>query len=143
MDEIKRIAPDSAIGKVGRSQTHDQNSVEELRQEKADKAAGNKDSLQVDQLRKEEAHIIENSRLLLDELPEVRSDKVALAKQRLAEGFYDKKEVLNQTAAKLIKEKDEVADQNIQQVRNNLAKGYYDNPDVLNQTAGNILKDID
>ncbi len=143
MNDIKQIAPDAAIGKVGRKQTNASKPSEEIRKEKSAEVSDRKDSLQVDQMRKEEAHLIDNSRLLLEELPEVRNDKVALARQRLQEGFYDKPEVLNETTSKLLKEQSEITDMNVQQVKSRLAKGYYDSPDILNQTAGNILKDID
>jgi hypothetical protein len=44
---------------------------------------------------------VDTGRVAMDQLPDVRQEKVALAKQRMAEGFYQSPEVQQQVAEKL------------------------------------------
>ncbi len=143
MNDIKKIAPDSAIGQVGRGQPGVQKTTEEFNQEKATEVGKGHDSLQVDKTRRQEAQFVEDSKLLMEELPDVRADKVALAKSRLAEGFYNDPKVLAEAASKMLAEEKEIQDLNVAEVKKRLSSGFYENPDVLNQTAGNIIKDVE
>ncbi len=144
MNDIKEISPEAGIGKVGRGQpAAPQKTAEEVRQEQAADVAKKQDSLQVDQQRKQEAHLIENSRLFLDELPDVRAYRVQQAKRRLQEGYYNRPEVLEETAAKLLQDESEISAENVKQAQNKLAGGQYDKPEVLDETAQRIIRDID
>src|SRR3990172_4941781 len=60
------------------------------------------DRAEVTPLQAEEAGLREAAKLVLESLPEVRADKVELAKQRLAEGFYNKPEVQAAIAGRIL-----------------------------------------
>jgi hypothetical protein len=144
MTEVKQISEESAIGKVSRGTPASQpKTAEEIKKEKTGEEVARKDSLQVNEKLREEATLVENARLLLDELPEVREDKIALARRRLAEGFYDKAEVIEKTAAKMVDEKNQDrAAGRVDKARNRLAEGYYEKPEVIDETARKIVRDI-
>ncbi|TKJ40266.1 hypothetical protein CEE37_08035 [candidate division LCP-89 bacterium B3_LCP] len=154
MTNIPKIAPDSAIGKVSRGQQTPVKPKEEVSPDKTTTEASSKDTVHVDEKRQENVRLAENARLLLEELPDVRSERVEQARRRLQEGFYDDPEVLAKTAGKILQERSEVinanlksADQDdtngekVQNAKRRVASGYYDKPEVLEKTAENILKD--
>ena len=143
MTEVKQISEDSAIGKVSRGAPAAQpKSAEEIKKEKAIGEVPRQDSLQVSEKLREEAALVENAKLLLEELPEIREGKVAQAKQRLAEGFYDRAEIIEQTAAKMMEENAQDRTANVDQAKNRLAEGYYEKPEVIEDTARKIIRDI-
>ncbi|RJP79941.1 MAG: hypothetical protein C4524_04460 [Candidatus Zixiibacteriota bacterium] len=119
-----------------------------------------RDQVQVDRQRVEEARLEESARLLLEELPEVRPDRVAEARRRLAQGHYDRPEVLEQTAGKIAAEQQETAarklkddsnsglgnpvsgaenEAHVERTRSRLAAGYYDQVEILDEVARHIV----
>jgi anti-sigma28 factor (negative regulator of flagellin synthesis) len=150
MSNIKEITHDQAIGQIARKQAEQVKSPAETNRETETTRpdAVGRDLVEVDAQRADEAQLEENARLLLNELPEVRSDRVEEAKRKLAAGFYDSQNVLEETAGKIRQElaspalapppKDDP--QEIARTRNRLAQGYYDQPQVLDETARKIVK---
>lgn len=160
MTNIKEISPESALGKVGRGQPTAPKPPEETAPEKADATPDRKDILQVDEKRRQEVRLMENARLLLEELPDTRPERIEEVRRRLQEGFYDDPEVVEKVVDKVLEElsqrksaigklksETEVKEDNstdpkrVQQARHRLARGYYDQPDVLDETARRILKE--
>jgi hypothetical protein len=92
------------IGKLNpSSQQNPAEAVDDLKKDGASKAGVGGDTSQVSSLAKQ----IAEARAAVDGLPDVRAEKMALARQRLASGFYDTpeaKEVLVDKLASLIRE---------------------------------------
>jgi len=44
---------------------------------------------------------VDTGRVAMEQLPDIREDKIALAKQRMAEGYYQSEDVQNKVAEKL------------------------------------------
>ncbi len=89
---------------------------------------------------KVEAHLLEGAKLVFDALPDVRADRVAAATKRLAEGFYDRPEVVDQIAARLAADPEArpAAPLSLEQqseIRRRLAEGYYDSPEAVEKIA--------
>ena len=161
MTNVKGISPEAAVGKVDRRQPATPPTPEESKREKSGVESIPKDEIHVDKERRDEARLVDNARLLLDELPEVRSDKVELAKRRLEAGYYDRPEVLGKTAGKILdSESQEKAipikvddgtgrkttsgnlqeGERAEQIRRRLGSGYYEQAEILDETARRILK---
>ena len=104
MTNIKEISPESALGKVGRGQPAAPKPPEESAPEKAGGAPEQKDILQLDEKRRQEVRLTENARLLLEELPDVRPERVEEVRRRLREGFYDDPEVVEKVVDKILEE---------------------------------------
>lgn len=156
MTNIKEILPEAAIGKLDRKQPTAPRAPDESRPEKIQEESKQRDLLQVDEKRRDETRLVENAKLLLEELPDVRSDRVEQARQRLENGFYDRPEVLDQTAGKLLESESpegltqlrnvSVADENsnvqkVQTSQDRLSSGYYEQDGILDKTAQRILKE--
>jgi anti-sigma28 factor (negative regulator of flagellin synthesis) len=149
MTNVKGIAAESGINQVKRGTTVSPSTPDEIKRDrKAEKGGAQEDTLQVNQERRRAAGMIENARLLLEELPDSRPERIAQVKQRLQEGFYERAEVLEGTAGKILDDlqakppktvSEDEADK-IDQVKNRLRDGYYDRLDILEETARRILK---
>ncbi len=152
MTNVKGIAAESGINPVKRGTTASPSAPDEIKKEqKATSGAAPEDTLQVDQERRRTAGMIENARLLLEELPDTRPERIAQVKQRLREGFYERQEVLRDTAGKILDDLKvnpftEKAggtgseSEKIERVKNRLQEGFYDRRDVIEETARRILK---
>jgi hypothetical protein len=151
MNNIKQISQDAAVTQVARQQTAPVKNSGESPEQIKNAADSQKDVLQLDQSRKEEAILEQNARLLLNELPEVRPDRVEEARRRLQQGFYDRKEVLQATAGSIQQDVSSAARANtapadqsetstVAAARRRLAQGYYDQQDVLDETARRIAQ---
>jgi hypothetical protein len=150
MSNIKEITHDQAIGQIARKQAEQVKSPAETNREDETTRtdALKSDQVQLDSRRAEDAHLEENAKLLLGELPDVRPDRVEEAKRKLASGFYDRPDVLEETAGKIRQEFAAPAQavppkdnpQEIARTRIRVAQGYYDQPEVLDETAKRIVK---
>lgn len=161
MSNIPKIIPDAALGKVDKGQQTPAQPAKEASQDKETPESTKKDLLQVDQKRQEEVRLTEDAKLLLEELPEVRPDRVQEARRRLESGYYERPEILKRTTEKILEDgtalrpihlKDlaqinQAADddnrtehERVQDARRRLLTGYYEQSEVLNETARKILK---
>ncbi len=154
MTNVSKISPDSTIGKVNRQQQATPQTPAELKLDDVTPESNRKDILQVDRKRQEEIRLQENARLLLGELPDKRPDKIAEARRRMDSGYYDRPEVLEETAGKIIEENSsttalrtkeesnhEINPDRVNTARQRLADGYYDQPEIVDETARRILKE--
>jgi len=96
----------------------------------------------------QESRILDGARLVYDALPDVRADKVELAKKRLAEGYYDRPEVQDQIAAKLAADSEAhpapaLSAEQKDVIRQRLAEGYYNHPAVVNSIAQGLAEDAE
>jgi hypothetical protein len=158
MNDVKQIAQDSNISQVGRQRlTPTQESPPSgVEKDIRGMAQEGQDILDVDRARRDEAILEENAKLLLKELHDARPDRVAEAQARLQAGFYDRPEVLEETAQKiqedlqatgadrggrtLLTDQPKNADASpVDAARQRLAKGYYEQQEVLDETARRIL----
>jgi hypothetical protein len=161
MTNIKEISPEASIGKVGRGQPAAAQAPEESRRGKVPAESSQRDILQVDEKRRDEVRLIENARLLLSELPDIRPERVEEVRRRLREGFYDRPDVIEKVVDQILKEgsfrassarkaetgseakiseEEQKSEERVQRARRRQANGYYDQPDVLDETARRILK---
>ncbi|MFH1734356.1 MAG: flagellar biosynthesis anti-sigma factor FlgM [bacterium] len=148
MANVKGITPESGIGSIGRKQVQEQKPAERIEREQHAIERIKEDSLQVDQQRKLDAQMIEDARLLLEELPEIRDAKVAEVRSKLAEGFYDNPDVIKAVADKIVNDPaalqkitgEKVRPDKVDEARDRLNSGYYNQEDVLNETARRIIK---
>lgn len=153
MTNIPKISSESAVGKVDRRQPATPQSPTDVRTDESSKANKQSDLLQVDHQRQHENRLEENAKLLLGELPEKRADKIAQARSRLESGFYDRPEILEKTAGKILKdsinaaplqisgeENSAVNSDRVNNSRRRLASGYYEQQEVLEETARRIIK---
>jgi hypothetical protein len=145
MNNIKEIGPDPQIGSIGRGQIGStQSAPESERQPKVEESL-RQDTLQVDPARRDETRTVENAKLIMEELPDIRPDKVELARQRIEQGFYDRSEVLDAIAGKIANQElkaatESIDPKNVTRARNRLTEGYYEQQQILNQTAEKIIK---
>ena len=96
---------------------------------------------------REESRTQQAAKLVLETIPDVRTDEVELARQRLESGFYDKPEVRDEIASRMITDPEAnpasggVSEEEAAKIRHNIQNGYYDKPDVKNSVAKGIIDD--
>ena len=94
----------------------------------------------------EEARLLDAARLVLESLPDVRADKVELAKKRLADGFYDRPEVRDEIAGRILADPElkpapGLTPEREAEVRKRLDSGFYDQPEAQDKIARGLLDD--
>jgi hypothetical protein len=94
-----------------------------------------------------ESRLMDAARLVLEAIPDVRADKIELAKQRLAEGFYDKSEVRDQIAGAFVADAiatptPEISARQQSEVKERLSAGFYNSPSVIEKIAEEMVKDV-
>ena len=95
---------------------------------------------------KVESHLLEGAKLVFEAIPDVRADKVAQAKQRLAEGYYDRPAVIDQIAARLAADPEAQPSAQISlaeqaEIRRRLAEGFYDSPEAIEKIATGLVEE--
>lgn len=73
-----------------------------------------------------------------------RSAKLDEVRRKIAQGFYDDPDTIDQLASKMVEESmgDAGKANDLNVVRRRTEEGYYDRPEVINRTAENMLKDV-
>lgn len=149
MNEIKQIAQDAALNEVARQQAAAAKEISAPADQRGAGAAprSGADTIEFDPRRREDAIIEENAKILLNELPEVRSERIEEARRKLESGFYDRPEVIEQAAQNVQNELDQTAalaqkqkteDEMVDGAQRRLIQGYYEQPEVLDETARRI-----
>ena len=124
---------------VDKSEIKPQQNIEPL-QSGADRA-------DIGEVSREDSRSLEGAKLVFETLPEVRTDKVELARERLAEGYYDKPEVQDAIAGKMLADSEvnpaagEFNDNEIAEIKNKLKTGFYDQSDIRDKIAGGLVDD--
>ncbi|MBM3326382.1 MAG: flagellar biosynthesis anti-sigma factor FlgM [Calditrichaeota bacterium] len=95
-----------------------------------------------------DARVLQGAKLLLEATPDIRQDKVELARQRLQAGFYNQPEVLAQTAEKMSADPEArpatpLSLEHIAGIKKRIAEGFYDRPEIKDQIAQSLLDDIE
>lgn len=103
----------------------------------------------------------EKSRLLktaaheLQEIPDVRFEKIERAVSRIAENFYERPEIQQKIAENMLHETKELHIAETEQgksvtfatkvetIRHKIASGFYNNPEVVQKVAEKLLQDIE
>jgi anti-sigma28 factor (negative regulator of flagellin synthesis) len=105
------------------------------------------DQAEFHQTAKVESHLLEGAKLVYEAIPDVRTDRVAQAKQRLAEGFYNKPEVIDQIATRLAADPEarpsaplSLAQQG--EIKRRLSEGFYDTPEAIDKIANGLVEDV-
>ena len=158
MSNIPKIIPDASPGKIERGQQTPPQPARESSREEATPEAEKRDLLLVDRERQDEARFTGDARLLLEELPEVRRDRVERVRRRLESGYYERPDILERTADGLLNDEtvlkpliprnlkdihgtDDLTEvERMQIARRRLLNGYYEQSEVLNETARKIQK---
>ena len=105
------------------------------------------DTTEIGKVSQDDSRSLEGAKLVIETLPEVRADKVELARQRLTEGYYDKPEVRDAIAEKMLADPEtnpvagEINENDAESIRNKLQSGFYDLPDVRDKIAGGMIDD--
>ncbi len=105
------------------------------------------DRAEIDRIARDDARILEGARLVLDASPEIRHDKVAEAKKKLAEGFYDKPAVKGQIAANMAKEPEAypvtppLSEEALKEVKTKIKSDFYSQTDVKSDIAQGMIQD--
>lgn len=94
-----------------------------------------------------ETQIIEGAKLVYEALPDVREDRVAQAKQRLTDGYYDRPEVIDQIAARLSADPEAVPAAPLSlerqaEIKRRLTEGFYDSPQVVDTIAAGLAGEV-
>jgi hypothetical protein len=150
MNEVKQITQDAALQQVARQQATASKEVSAPAESRETDAAARRgaDIIEFDPRRRDDALLEENANVLLGELPEVRADRVEEARRKLESGFYDRPEVLTQTAQNIQDEMDQTAaleqkqkaeKSTVDGAQRRLGQGYYDQTEVLDETARRIV----
>jgi hypothetical protein len=76
--------------------------------------------------------------------PEDRSAKLNEVKARIASGHYDKTEVMDELAGKMIDESISApaGSTDLNTIQSRTESGFYDRPEVIDQTAANIVNNL-
>jgi len=96
---------------------------------------------------KVESNLLEGAKLVFEAIPDVRADRVALAKQRLADGFYDKPEIADRIADRMVADPEAQPSASLSlsqqgEIRRKLAEGFYDSPEAIEKIAGGLIEDL-
>jgi len=150
MNEVKQIAQDAALNEVARQQAAAAKEISLPANQREAGAAprSGADTIEFDPRRREDAIVEENAKILLNELPEVRADRVEEARRKLESGFYDRPEVIEQAAQNVQNELDQTATlaqkqkaegEMVAGAQRRMAQGYYEQPEILDETARRIM----
>ncbi len=113
-----------------------------------DRVEPQKDRTELTPANRESSRTFEASKLLLETIPDVRRDKVELARRRLAEGYYDKPDIRAEIAARMISDPEanpspgEIPDDETGIIRKQLRNGYYDRPDIKDMISRGMIDDV-
>lgn len=113
----------------------------------AESAGFSLDQAEFHQEARVESHLLEGAKLVYEAITDVRTDRVAQAKQRLAEGFYNKPEVIDQIATRLAADPEarpsaplSLAQQG--EIKRRLSEGFYDTPEAIEKIAAGLTEDV-
>ncbi len=105
------------------------------------------DRAELNQSAQVESTLLEGAKLVFEAIPDVRADKVAQAKQRLAEGFYNKPDVIDQIATRLAGDPEAIPSVPLSlaqqgEIKRRLSEGFYDSPEALDKIAGGLVDNV-
>lgn len=97
---------------------------------------------------KVEAQILDAAKLVYEALPDIRADLLSLARQRLADGFYDRPVVMEQIARGLAADPEAqptppLSLEQQAEVKRRLAEGFYDRPEAVGRIARGLAEDAE
>ncbi len=104
------------------------------------------DSAEFNRIAREDSRILDGARMVAEALPNIRQEKVKLAKERLESGYYDRPEVKDQIATGMTSDPESVpsapiSEEQIASIRSSVSNQYYDQPDVKNEVAKGLADD--
>ncbi len=111
------------------------------------KVESQKDRADLTPVNQENSRTLEASKLLLESIPDVRLDKIELARRRLADGFYDQPEIRAEIAARMISDPEvnpalnKLSAGETEKIRERLQSGYYDKPEIREDIAKGMIDD--
>jgi len=106
------------------------------------------DSAELSSKLQQESRILDAARLVYDALPDVRADKVKLAKERLADGFYNRPEIQDKIVEHLAIDAEArpvlpLSANHKDLIAKRIADGYYDKPEIQEQIARGMAEDAE
>lgn len=104
------------------------------------------DSTEINRILREDTRILEGAKLLYEAVPDVRTEKVELARKRLADGHYDRPEVRAEIAGKMVEDAESIprapfSEERAEQIRENSKQGFYERPEIKNLIARGMIDD--
>jgi hypothetical protein len=95
-----------------------------------------------------EARLLQGAKLVADALPNIREDKVALAKARLAAGYYDRPEVKGEIIVRLLADPeasppphDPLSEERAAELRGKIATPFYEQPVIRDKVVAGLIDD--
>lgn len=113
----------------------------------ADEIASQQDRAELQPDRQDESRTFQAAKLILESIPDIRQDRVELARRRLASGFYDKPEIRTEIAARMIADpetnpaQNQLSAEEIAEIRVKLASGYYNQTNIRDDIAKGMIDD--
>lgn len=93
-----------------------------------------------------ESRLLDAAKMVYDALPDTRTDKIALARQRISEGYYGLPPVLEEIASRMLSDSEAkparkltATDQKV--VKDRIDQGYYDQPQAAGKIAAGLADD--
>ncbi len=139
---------------AGTAQTEKVAGTEKSTREVGDRLAASTDRTSFAQDAIELQHEVTVAKAALENVPDVRADRMAAVQERLANGFYDRPEVLDEVANRMAGDPaiyptdDDLDETKPQQaasrgaIEKRLATGYYDQTKVKNEIAERLAQDV-
>ncbi|MFH0766379.1 MAG: hypothetical protein V2A61_08165 [Calditrichota bacterium] len=105
------------------------------------------DRTELDSNSRQDARVLEAAKMVIEALPEIRSDRVALARQRLSQGYYDRPEIQQAIAAKLVQDPESrpiptLSSAQTDEMRNKIQQGYYLTDAVMDIVTNGLLEEV-
>ncbi|MCF7811771.1 flagellar biosynthesis anti-sigma factor FlgM [bacterium] len=144
---VYEILNSGGIGPVRKPESRPVDKPEVKPQQNTDSLQSGSDKADIGKVSQEDSRSLEGAKLVIETLPEVRTEKVELARQRLAEGYYDKPDVRDAIAGKMLADPEanpiigEIKDEDAASIRNKIQSGFYDQPDIQDKIAGGMIDD--
>ena len=113
----------------------------------AEKIASQQDTTELQRSRQDESRTFQAAKLVLESIPDIRQDRVELARQRSASGYYDKPEIRAEIAAGMVADpeadpaQNQLSAEEIAEIRVRLASGYYNQTNIRDDIAKGMIDD--
>lgn len=143
---ISDINQAGGIGSVRESSSH---KPEQVSSKKSQPTGGQQNAIdrtEINRILREDTRILEAAKLLYEAVPDVRVDKVELARKRLASGYYDRPAVRKETAAKMVEDPESIpraplTNERVDEMRTKSKQGFYDQPEIKDRIARGMIDD--
>ncbi len=100
MENISKVSINAKVGNTNRADTNQVHPKTE--KDKQSTRTTGPDTIDISKETKNFIQMVANLKTAVSEMPDVRAEKIEEVKAKLKEGFYDKPEVINEVANKIV-----------------------------------------